>query len=336
MKKTTPTFGFDPILAKPVSTFIDREALEGFGALYPEIDISPYQEEKWKTNVGCPVYSMALKNIIDHWAELNSGRDLEPHQREEIAKLLACARGGPGCLAPQDSAWLILCDKLMKCVQKKIEKALKSPATPISWAGVPGFDWRKGLAGWPDGPNVRGLTQFEMVEWVLPCKKKIMREDYGIRETGVITPGTGFPLRRTDVQAWPLIGDEAISLGWGLSPVSRTWPPQCTCPPLKSITLFIVNEKTRNAHYVTVMPPACDDGNPVVTDVPLPGWDNPAQLPGGGVPPPAGPQLRGDPTYTLTINNLGVITGVVQNPGIPPIPPESAISAGSRVLVSWC
>lgn len=317
-------YGFDPTLAKPVSTFIDREALEGFGALYPEIDISPYQEENWKTNVGCAVYSMALKNIIDHWDEI-----------EEKFRLPVML------LTPQMVAWLILCDKLMKCVQKRIEKAINSPATPVSWSapGHAGFDWRKGLGGWPTGPGARGLTQYEMVEWILPCKKKIMREDYGIRETGVITPGTMFPVRRTGAASYEpgMIGDEARNLGWVLANTSLSWPPRCKCPPLKSITLMIVNQTTKNAHYVTVMPPGCDDnGNPVVTDVPLPGWDNPAQLPGGGPPPPAGPQLRGDPTYTLTINRTGFITTVVQNPGIPPIPTDSAVSVGSRVLVSFC
>ena len=97
MKKVPITYyATDPPLAKAVSTIIDREVLEEFGSLYPKIDISPYQEENWKTNEGCGVYSMSLKNIIDHWAELNNGRPLSPHQRAEIAKLLACARGGPG------------------------------------------------------------------------------------------------------------------------------------------------------------------------------------------------------------------------------------------------
>jgi hypothetical protein len=348
MKRISYNWGFDPTLANEESTFIDIDALEEFSALYPKIDVSPYQEDNWKSNAGCPVYSIALLNIMKYWKRLTDWEEegLTDKQKANRARLT----GGVPTLHPQRRSWMLLNDELMKCVIETIRKAIKDnkPAVSLGTGLVPA-GWRNGFPpGWPDADGSRGLLGVEMTEWVLPCKIKLMREKYGIEDKGLIG-GTNWPSTYWNPPA-PFSGGWVPGTSYELGGIEDwrqaarlgpKWPPPCKCPPIRPITILIGEPQARaraegrwpnmHSHWVTVVPQSCDynatfkpppkgstgwdrgDGGGVALD----GWDNPAQLPGTYSPPAPTPALMPPPTYTITVNREGIVTSAAGGAGTP-------------------
>ena len=319
-KMESALYAFDPELAKITSTIIDRDALEEFSTFYPEVDISPWQQEDWRNNGACGAYALVLKNVLQHWDKIwkkeNAPGGLLP--------------GGLMTLTPQAVMWLKLSDMLVKCIQEKMEETKrKNVAPPGTHPSRLGGAWKEGLGrSWPK--SGRGICQYEMILWTLPCKNKLMKDRYGITDRGELQ---GFG---ADAAAAALIRD-AQQIGWPMANTTKKWPPTCKCPPIKPLTLLIASppkdaqgrplkNHERSAHAVTITPDKCiKPGKTVSVDA----WEHPAQIPPGAMGPPSPTGLIGPPTFRLTIDKNGTIIRSGNHPRL------TAAGAASNHLRGW-